>query len=222
MQCDRTSKALNDIDLVSAKAENCCVVDRASTLMGLVRKEICGHCVYCREGTAQLQAIILEISNGKGKPDDLDLILEICSTIRDMADCELSKTACANLAEAVENFRDEWDAHIRRKKCPAAVCRRLVTYHISGEKCNGCGECFGKCPEGAITGDKDMIHVINQDQCMNCGICFDICSKLQNAVLKAGTVKPRTPEKPIPVGTWQDKPAGLGGLNRGLGLKKQN
>lgn len=218
MKCERSMESINGIDAVFIKSENC-VVDWAKALLYSVRKGICGKCVFCREGTAQVHKIVQDISEGRGQPEDIEMILEVCSAVRDMADCELSRTAAENIAKSIEEFREEWEIHIKRKRCPALVCKQLVTYHILSDKCTGCTECLAKCPEGAIAGDREMIHVIDQDKCTRCGSCFEICSNICGALVKASGVKPQTPEKPVPVGSWQAKGPGLG-LEKGLGLKK--
>lgn len=216
MKCERTIDLVKGVDISFVKGENC-VVDWAKSLLLAVRKEICGKCVFCREGTSQLHKIISDISDGKGQPEDMELIQEICTSVAEQSDCELSKSAVKSIAASMSDFSDEWEAHIKRKKCAALICRKLVTYHILGEKCTGCTQCLGKCPESAIEGEEGMIHVIDQDLCTHCGICFDICNNVSCAIVKAGPVKPQTPDSPIPVGTWQ--PKGLG-LRKGLGLKR--
>lgn len=218
MRCDRGMDSIEKKDSVFLKSDNC-VVDWTATFLQQVRKESCGKDVFCREGLSQLHKMVQDISGGRGESDDVEMMLEICHTIALASDCDLSKSAAATMAAAVEEFREEWDAHIKRKKCPAVVCSQLVTFHILGDKCTGCTQCRDHCPEGAIVGDQGMIHVIDQDKCTKCGKCLDVCCSLAGAVVKAGAVKPQTPEKPEPVGSWQPNGTGLG-LKKGLGLRK--
>ncbi|RCX16024.1 NADH-quinone oxidoreductase subunit F [Anaerobacterium chartisolvens] len=213
MICEKNAEAIAGVDIEFHK-ENNCVVSWALKLLEAVFAQTCGKTVFCREGTLQMRKIIKDISEGRGHSEDLDIIIELCKAIKEMADCELSKKAAMSILNSIDEYKDEWDAHIVRKRCPGLICSRLVTFHILGEKCSGCMQCLDKCPEQAISGAKDMIHVIDQDQCSRCGICIDICSNVCGAIVKAGGVKPKTPDSPIPVGTWQAK--GLGGLRKGL------
>lgn len=209
MACQKTIEDINTEDLMSSSGT--CEVDRTKTLLNRARQEVCGKDVLCREGMNQLHKIVEDITDGRGLSEDIELILELCAAMKEISDCQLSKSVGEHLMHSVQENRDEWDAHIKRKKCKALVCRTMVNYYISGEKCSGCTECMEQCPEKAIQGEKGMIHVIDQEQCTKCGICFEVCSTVCGAVIKAGDIKPQTPDKPIPVGTWQAK---------GLGLKK--
>jgi NADH-quinone oxidoreductase subunit F len=152
-----------------------------------------------------LAAILTDITVGKGKGEDLELLQEICEVMQSGAVCEVGKTAAQVVLTGITTFRDEFEAHIRKKRCPALVCKKFVTYHILGENCQGCGLCAESCPEDAITGEDGYIHVIDQDECTKCGACMKVCPAEYGAVIKAGGVKPRTPVEPIPVGSWKKR-----------------
>lgn len=182
-----------------------CIVDLAKNCLSFVKTESCGQCVMCREGISQLYLILKDITEGKGKTEDIDLLLELGEGIQTGAVCALGRTAPNPVLSMIRHFREELEAHIKRKRCPALVCRKYITYHILGEKCRGCRMCLEKCPAGAISGGEQMIHVIDQDECTRCGVCMEVCPSEHAAVIKAGGVKPRTPAEPIPVGTWRKR-----------------
>lgn len=212
MNCDKTIDLIHDVPVTFEKQNNC-AVDWAHRFVIAVNGQTCGKSVFCREGIAQIERIVEDIVSGKGRPGDTDLLVEICAGIQEEADCDLSRKAAGALIDSIQSYREEWETHIRRKRCPASVCRHLVAYYIQGDKCNGCGECAAKCPEKAIYGVGGLIHVIRQDACVKCGECFDVCAGIVGAVAKTGGILPRVPEKPVPVGTW--RPGGLG-LRKGL------
>jgi ferredoxin len=180
-----------------------CTVEVVRSSLSFLKRESCGKCVLCREGTAQLLAILTDVTTGKGKGEDLELLQEICEVMLGGVVCEVGGTAARIVLGAMRQYREEIKAHIRKKRCPALVCKKFITYHILGEKCQGCGLCLEECPEEAIDGGKGMIHVIDQDECTKCGTCMRVCPDEYGAVVKAGVVKPRTPDQPIPVGRWR-------------------
>jgi NADH-quinone oxidoreductase subunit F len=181
-----------------------CIVDLAKGCLALT-KASCGKCVLCREGTAQMLEILTDISAGKGRPEDVDLLIELGEGIKAGSLCAYGKTAPNPVLTTIKHFREEYDAHIKRKRCPAMVCKKYISYHILGDKCQGCQVCINECPEGAIDGGEGLIHVIDQDKCIKCGKCLEACPAEYSAVAKAGAVKPKTPDEPIPVGTWKKK-----------------
>ncbi|GAB6156444.1 NADH-quinone oxidoreductase subunit NuoF [Desulfosporosinus burensis] len=182
-----------------------CMVDLAKNCLSFTKAESCGKCVMCREGTAQLLAILTDITEGKGKSEDLDLLLELGEGMQSGSICGLGRTAPNPVLTAIKYFRDEFEAHIKRKRCPALVCKKYITYHILGDKCQGCQICLKNCPNDAIAGEEQMIHVIDQDECTKCGVCLEVCPSEYRAVTKAGGVKPKTPDEPIPVGSWRKR-----------------
>ena len=191
-------------EIVLADKDNC-IVDLAKSCLSITKAASCGKCVLCREGTAQMLEILTDITVGKGQPEDIDLLLELGEGIKAGALCGYGKAAPNPVLTTIKHFREEYEAHIKRKRCPALVCKKYISYHILGDKCQGCQKCMQQCPEQAIDGGGDLIHVIDQDKCTKCGKCLEVCPTEYSAVTKAGGVKPKTPEEPIPVGTWKKK-----------------
>ena len=155
--------------------ERTCMVDVARYFLGFTMDESCGKCTLCREGTKKMHEILTDITRGKGREGDIELLEEMsCATI-DGALCALGKTAPNPVLTTIRYFRDEYDAHIKDKKCPAGVCRDLIQYLIVADNCTGCGLCSRNCPQGAIHGERKEAHVIDQAQCIRCGVCYDLC-----------------------------------------------
>ncbi|NQT16422.1 MAG: 4Fe-4S binding protein, partial [Planctomycetes bacterium] len=152
-----------------------CMVDVARFFLDFTQKESCGKCVPCRLGTKQMLDILEQIAGGEGKPEDVDLLEEIGEAVKAGSLCGLGQTAPGPVLTTLRYFRDEYEAHIREKSCPAKVCRELVTYRILPEKCKGCRLCAKVCPAEAIEGEKKEPHVIDQRKCIKCGMCFDKC-----------------------------------------------
>ncbi|HWR45506.1 NADH-ubiquinone oxidoreductase-F iron-sulfur binding region domain-containing protein [Sporomusa sp.] len=182
-----------------------CIVDFAKECLAITKAASCGKCVLCREGTTQMLEILTDITAGKGRPEDVDLLIELGEGIKAGSLCAYGKTAPSPVLTTIKHFREEYEAHIKRKRCPALVCKKYISYHILGDKCQGCQVCMQECPVGAIDGGGGLIHVIDQDNCDKCGRCQEVCPAEYSAVTKAGSVKPKTPDEPIPVGTWKKK-----------------
>jgi NADH:ubiquinone oxidoreductase subunit F (NADH-binding)/Pyruvate/2-oxoacid:ferredoxin oxidoreductase delta subunit/(2Fe-2S) ferredoxin len=155
--------------------EDTCMVDVARYFLSFLVQESCGKCTSCREGTYQLFKILNRITEGKGKEGDIELLEELSETIIDTSLCALGKTAPNPVLSTLKYFRDEYNAHIKEKKCPAGVCKALIEYRIIPEKCTACGKCRKACPYNAIEGEKKVPHKIIKEQCAKCGICFEIC-----------------------------------------------
>jgi NADH-quinone oxidoreductase subunit F len=155
--------------------ETTCMVDVAKFFLDFTCKESCGKCTFCRMGTKRMLEILDRITNGKGKEGDLEKLEELAYQIKDNSLCGLGQTAPNPVLTTIRYFRDEYEAHINHKKCPAKVCRPLLTYKVDEEKCTGCMVCLKNCPVKAITGERKQKHLINQDMCTKCGVCFSKC-----------------------------------------------
>jgi len=155
--------------------ETTCVVDIARFFLDFTQKESCGKCTFCRIGTKRMLEILTRITNGLGKEGDLETLEELAETIKDSSLCGLGQTAPNPVLTTIRYFRDEYEAHIRDKKCLALSCKALLTYTVRQDKCTGCMACTKGCPVDAIEGGKREIHFIKQDVCIQCGICFTRC-----------------------------------------------
>jgi len=155
--------------------ESTCMVGMAKFFLDFTKDESCGKCVHCRIGTKRLQEILGRIVSGQGKEGDIELLEELCKAVKDGALCGLGQTAPNPVLTTIRYFRDEYEAHIRDKKCPAKECVDLLTYSIDETKCIGCGLCARKCPAKAITGEKKQPHSIDPNVCIRCGQCITGC-----------------------------------------------
>ena len=155
--------------------ENTCMVGMAKFFLDFTADESCGKCVHCRIGTKRMQEILTRIVKGEGKEGDVELLEELCEGIKDGALCGLGQTAPNPVLTTIKYFRNEYDAHILDKKCPAKECVDLLTYSIMTDKCIGCTMCARKCPVNAISGEVKKPHVIDADKCIRCGQCLNSC-----------------------------------------------
>jgi len=153
-----------------------CMVDVAKYFLNFLRDESCGKCLSCREGTQRMWEIVKDISEGKGKEGDLELLEELAQATRDASMCGLGQTAANPVFSTIRYFRDEFEAHIKDKKCPAGVCLKLIQYSVIEEKCTGCLACLKVCPQEAISGELKKVHVIDHSKCIKCGACFEACN----------------------------------------------
>ena len=156
--------------------ENTCMVEVARFFMSFTQRESCGKCVPCREGTKRMLEILEKIVAGKGEMSDLDELEELAKMVQSMALCGLGKSAPLPVLSTMKRFREEYEEHIRDKKCRAKVCTALRQFHINPEFCIGCGKCAKNCPAGAISGKIKSPYHINNDVCIKCGSCKDNCN----------------------------------------------
>jgi NADH-quinone oxidoreductase subunit F len=164
--------------------EDACPVDLARYFLSFTEAESCGKCAPCRQGTRQMRAILDDIIQGKGRLEDIDLLLRLAKSIKAAALCGLGQGAPNPVLTTINYFREEYEAHIVDKRCPALVCKGLISYYIKPEACQACGICLRDCPAGAITGGKKQAHVIDQGKCTRCGTCLEVCPARFQAVVK--------------------------------------
>jgi NADH-quinone oxidoreductase subunit F len=155
--------------------EDTCMVDVARYFINFLMEESCGKCVPCREGLLRMGEILTDITEGRGRMEDLDLIQDLSEVLKDASLCGLGQTAPNPVMSTLKYFRDEYEAHIKDHKCPAGVCTELITYSIDAGNCTGCGLCLKKCPAEAIAGETKQPHVLDAGKCIKCGICYDVC-----------------------------------------------
>lgn len=212
MICEAKSTILPKWDAFNAA--NACIVDYCMKVMDVARKETCGKCVFCREGTLQVYKIIKDITEGNARSDDYELLLELLEHIKSYASCEMSRTAASICLDLMRAYEEEWDKHIRRKRCNNLVCKGMYTLYIDPQTCNGCGKCAEVCKNNAIAGGNGLIHLINTERCDKCLTCIDICPT--NAIKKGGTILPKLPSEPVPVGSFAQTTEVLseGGMRR--------
>ena len=164
--------------------EDTCMVDVARYFVDFLAGESCGKCIPCREGLRLLNRVLTDICNGEGKPGDVELIEEVAEVMADASLCALGSTAANPVLTTLKYFRDEYEAHINEKRCPAKFCKALTSYYIDPEKCQACLICLRNCPAGAIQGEKGVVHWIDQNKCTSCGVCYDVCPPRFDAVVK--------------------------------------
>ncbi len=179
--------------------EDTCIVDFARFFLTFTQAESCGKCAPCRVGTRKMLDILERITRGGGQEGDIDKLQQLAETVRDGSLCALGGTAPNPVLTTLRYFRSEYEEHIRNQRCPALVCKDLVSYYILPDRCQGCMICLRNCPVGAIRGDKRLIHVIDQSKCTHCGTCLDVCPPKFGAVTKVSGEEIEVPHDPIPV-----------------------
>ena len=154
--------------------DHTCMIDVAKYFMHFLKDESCGKCFTCRKGTQRMYEILEDITLGKGTPGHLELLEALAHVVKDTTMCGLGQTAPNPILSTLRYFRDEYMEHIEQRKCPAGVCKELITYSIN-ENCTGCQACLRLCPSEAITGEKKKRHAIDPGQCIKCGACRSVC-----------------------------------------------
>ncbi|GAB4173338.1 MAG: NADH-quinone oxidoreductase subunit NuoF [Calditrichia bacterium] len=152
-----------------------CMVDVAKFFLAFTQDESCGKCTFCRVGTKRMLEILTRITEGEGKPEDLDTLEKLADNIRKSSLCGLGQTAPNPVLTTLKYFRHEYEAHIYEKKCPAKKCRSLITFKVIEDACTGCMVCARNCPVDAISGAKKEVHHIDQEKCTQCGVCYSVC-----------------------------------------------
>jgi len=156
--------------------EGTCMIDMAKYFLTFLEEESCGKCLPCREGIKRMREIVTDITEGRGREEDIDLLERLSATLIDTSLCALGGTAPNPILTTLRYFRDEYEAHIKERRCPAGVCKELISYFIIEDKCPGCGLCVKVCPQEAITFvAKKKPVILDQSLCIKCGACYDIC-----------------------------------------------
>jgi NADH:ubiquinone oxidoreductase subunit F (NADH-binding)/NAD-dependent dihydropyrimidine dehydrogenase PreA subunit len=179
--------------------EDTCMVDMARFFLSFTQAESCGKCVPCRVGTRQMLNILERITRGEGQPGDIEQLERLGQLVQSASLCGLGQTAPNPVLTTLRYFRDEYEAHIYEKRCPALYCPVLIAYYILPDKCEGCMICQRNCPVEAIAGGRRLVHVIDQEKCIKCGTCLEMCPKRFNAVVKISGQKIEVPNEPTPV-----------------------
>jgi NADP-reducing hydrogenase subunit HndC len=177
--------------------EDTCMVDVARYFLDFLTDESCGKCVPCREGMRQMLKLLTNITKGKGKEGDIELLEQLAETAMEAALCALGKSSPNPFLSTLKYFKDEYIAHIKEKRCPALSCKELIAFYIDPEKCKACMTCAKKCPSDAIISAKGKIHIVDQEKCTKCGTCFEVCPPRFRAVTKISgiPVPPPLPEE---------------------------
>jgi len=179
--------------------EDTCMVDIAKYFVDFLLEESCGKCIPCRDGLKVLSNILNGICRGEGKKEDIQIVDDLSETIREASLCALGSTAANPVLTSLEYFKDEWEQHVKEKKCPAKVCKALINYYIEAKKCQACLLCLKECPVNAVHGEKDQVHWIEQEKCTKCGACYDICNFNAVERISGRPVPPPPPKGTKPI-----------------------
>jgi ferredoxin len=155
--------------------DDTCMVDLARYFLNFTVEESCGKCTPCRVGTRHMVEILEKICNGFGEKGDLERLEFLAKTVKSTSLCGLGQTAPNPVLTTIKYFRDEYKAHIEEKRCPALICKALITYRVIEERCTGCQRCVSVCPTGAITGPRAKPHNLDPNKCIKCRACYEIC-----------------------------------------------
>lgn len=184
------------VEQVQNLKETECIVDALLKEVASHECKNCGKCVFGYEGVTQLEMILKDITEKKGKPGDIERMQDLGELMKTQSMCEKDEDLAYALLLAIRMYQTDFEDHIGKRGCKAGVCSKFMTYHVIASKCVGCMECMDVCEEDAILGKKKFVHVIVQDECTQCGACMEACD--EDAIVRAGAAKPKCPTKPIP------------------------
>jgi NADH-quinone oxidoreductase subunit F len=187
-------------DSLTLYYEEACMVEEMRKLAKLIQATSCGKCVLCREGSLQYRTVIEDVTAGKAKMPDIDMMKEISELIKIGAYCTFGQSMPTLITSGLALFANEFEAHIKKKNCPAGVCDAFASYCILPKQCTGCEDCLDACPEDAIEGKAGYIHMIEEDLCTKCGKCLPACE--EGAIIKVVGTKPKVPQKLTKVGKF--------------------
>ena len=197
---DYSIEAAEKYSSITVYTNEDCIVESCAKLMNQAKEASCGKCVLCREGTSQFNQIVEEMTTGKAKMTDVDLIKEVSELISIGAYCPFGQNMTKPLVSALNLFAEEFEEHIKRKVCKCGKCYKAAElYYIDPDECQGCGDCIDACPEDAIEGKDGFIHVIDQDLCEQCGKCVAACDE---GCIKTAAKLPKLPKKRTKVGKF--------------------
>lgn len=194
----------------NGESKNPCSVDKMRAFTDSTRRTSCGECVICREGILQLNVVAEGITEGLGRDVDIEILKEVSENLIVGSCCDYGKEVGKITKKIIEDDQEQFEKHIKRKRCDALVCKKFFSYYIAPEKCNGCNLCVEQCHKEAIAGDKNLIHIMDSSLCDRCGKCLTVCEV--GAIQKAGAIVPKVPSEPVPVGSFQSEPQNGGGL----------
>jgi NADH:ubiquinone oxidoreductase subunit F (NADH-binding)/Pyruvate/2-oxoacid:ferredoxin oxidoreductase delta subunit len=178
--------------------EDTCMVDTAHYFLSFTQEESCGKCTPCRVGTKGMLEILTKIRSGKGAERDIERLEDLASTVKNTSLCGLGQTASNPVLTTLRYFREEYEEHVKEKRCPALVCKALITYEIDADKCIGCGLCRENCPAMAIEGQIKRPHIVEAARCIRCGICHQLCPVDGNAIYKTTGIDAGSRGRPPP------------------------
>lgn len=211
-KCTESVNILPNIIEIKEKKDDVCPVNWALDIVENAREKACGKSVMCRDGLFQIYVILKNAISGKGDSDDLELLIEIVEAMKSLG-CDLTENVANLISASINNHREEWETHIKRKRCNALVCKAYYSVHIDPTKCLGNGLCLTTCEVGAISGSSGMISVIDNNKCTRCGKCYEVCPN--EAIVKVGAKGMKVPDSPIPVGSFEDSSSGSRRRRRG-------